>query len=92
MFTHAGGSWQAGGGEYRGRHAMSTVHYKFKNAKNYDNVVFDGPYITVAALKADIVAKAFGPSSEVDLQVINAQTKQGTDHQNSISLIAISFN
>jgi len=56
---------------------MATVHYKFKNAKNYSSVLFDGAYITVANLKKDIIKATFGASSEVDLQIQNAQTKQG---------------
>ena len=56
---------------------MATVHYKFKNAKNYSSVLFDGAYITVANLKKDIIKATYGPSSEVDLSIQNAQTKQG---------------
>jgi hypothetical protein len=56
---------------------MSTVHYKFKNAKSYSSVVFDGPYITLSNLKEEIGKLAFGTSTEVALEILNAETMKG---------------
>lgn len=57
--------------------AMS-VHYKFKSALEYDTVTFDGLHISVKDLKNAIIQqKRIGRSTDFDLQVTNAQTKEG---------------
>lgn len=54
-----------------------SVHYKFKSALDYDTVNFDGLHISVKDLKNAIIqAKRIGKSTDFDLQVTNAQTKE----------------
>lgn len=56
-----------------------SVHYKFKSALEYDTVTFDGLHISVKDLKNAIIQqKRIGRSTDFDLQVTNAQTKEGT--------------
>lgn len=55
-----------------------SVHYKFKSALEYDTVTFDGLHISVKDLKNAILQqKRIGKSTDFDLQVTNAQTKEG---------------
>ena len=57
---------------------MSCVHYKFKSSLDYDTLKFDGLHITLADLKKAIIQqKKLGKATDFDLQVINAQTKEG---------------
>lgn len=58
-------------------HIMS-VHYKFKSALNSDTVTFDGLHISVGDLKKAIIhQKRLGKTVDFDLQITNAQTKEG---------------
>lgn len=55
-----------------------SVHYKFKSALDYDTVTFDGLHISVGDLKSAISQqKRIGKTSDFDLQITNAQTKEG---------------
>lgn len=55
-----------------------SVHYKFKSALDFDTVTFDGLHISVADLKKSIVhQKRLGKTGDFDLQITNAQTKEG---------------
>lgn len=55
-----------------------SVHYKFKSALDYDTITFDGLHISVGDLKAAISQqKRIGKTSDFDLQITNAQTKEG---------------
>jgi hypothetical protein len=55
-----------------------SVHYKFKSAREYDTVTFDGLHISVRDLKKAILhQKRIGKNTDFDLQVTNAQTKEG---------------
>lgn len=55
-----------------------SVHYKFKSALEYDTVTFDGLHISVKDLKHAIIQqKRIGKNTDFDLQVTNAQTKEG---------------
>lgn len=57
---------------------IMSVHYKFKSALEYDTVTFDGLHISVKDLKNSILQqKRIGKSTDFDLQVTNAQTKEG---------------
>jgi hypothetical protein len=57
-----------------------SVHYKFKSALEYDTVTFDGLHISVRDLKKAILhQKRIGKNTDFDLQVTNAQTKEGKD-------------
>lgn len=54
------------------------VHYKFASSKDFDTVMFDGSFITVAELKRAIFQqKKLGKSPDVDLVLTNASTKEG---------------
>ncbi|XP_050671220.1 E3 ubiquitin-protein ligase RBBP6 isoform X3 [Leptidea sinapis] len=54
-----------------------SVHYKFKSALDYDTVTFDGLHISVGDLKTAISQqKRIGKTSDFDLQITNAQTKE----------------
>lgn len=55
-----------------------SVHYKFKSALEYDTITFDGLHISVKDLKKSILhQKRIGKTFDFDLQVTNAQTKEG---------------
>ena len=59
---------------------MGFVHYKFKNSLNYETLTFEGHNISLGELKKAIIsAKKLGKNTEIDLQVTNAQTKEGKD-------------
>ena len=54
------------------------MHYKFKSALEYDTITFDGLHISVKDLKNSIIQqKRIGKNTDFDLQVTNAQTKEG---------------
>lgn len=55
-----------------------SVYYKFKSQLNCEKVTFDGVHISVADLKRAILQqKKLEKSSESELQITNAQTKEG---------------
>ena len=55
-----------------------SVHYKFKSALDFDTITFDGLHISVNDLKKAIThQKRLGKTSDFDLQITNAQTKEG---------------
>lgn len=55
-----------------------SVHYKFKSTLNFDTITFDGLHISVADLKREIILqKRLGKVIDFDLQITNAQTKEG---------------
>lgn len=58
-----------------------SIHYKFKAAKDFDTVSFDGASISLLELKGRIIeAKGLGKagqSLDFDLAVHNAQTNEG---------------
>lgn len=58
-----------------------SVHYKFKSALDFDTVTFDGLHISVSDLKKSIVhQKRLGKTGDFDLQITNAQTKEGKNN------------
>lgn len=58
-----------------------SVHYKFKSTLDFDTVSFDGLHISVADLKKAIFhQKRIGKNTDFDLQITNAQTKEGKYH------------
>lgn len=58
--------------------AMPSVHYKFKSSLDYKTVMFEGIQISVGDLKKLIYEnEKIGKSADFDLQITNAQTKQG---------------
>lgn len=55
-----------------------SVHYKFKCSLDFDTISFDGLHISVADLKKEIInKKKLGKTQDFDLQITNAQTKEG---------------
>ena len=56
---------------------MSCVHYKFFSKLNYDMVTFDGLYISLRDLKLQIMGREKLTAASCDLQITNAQTKEG---------------
>lgn len=57
---------------------MTHVHYKFSSKLSYDTAVFDGPHITLGELKRRIMGRERLRATDCDLQITNAQTKEGT--------------
>lgn len=61
-----------------------SVHYKFKSALDFDTISFDGLHISVDDLKKAIIhQKRLGKTQDFDLQITNAQTKEGKYHHSS---------
>lgn len=56
---------------------MSCVHYKFSSKLDYNTVTFDGMHITLNELKRQIMARERLKATECDLQITNAQTREG---------------
>lgn len=57
---------------------MSVIFYKFKSAKDYDKLIFDGSSVSVFELKREIIlSKDFGGGADFDLVVYNAQSLEG---------------
>jgi hypothetical protein len=55
-----------------------SLHYKFKSERQSDTLTFDGLHISVRELKKLILQqKRIGKNTDFDLQVTNAQTKEG---------------
>lgn len=55
-----------------------SIHYKFKAAKDFDTVSFDGNAISLGELKNRIIdAKGLGKALDFDLAIQNAQTNEG---------------
>lgn len=60
-----------------------SVHYKFKSSLEFDTITFDGLNICVDDLKKAIIhQKRLGKATEFDLQITNAQTKEGKQSSN----------
>ena len=58
---------------------MSVVHYKFKNNLDYKTISFDGLSISLGDFKKSIMSQNKTKTSEYDLEVTNAQSKEGID-------------
>lgn len=56
---------------------MTHIHYKFSSKLSSDTVIFDGPHITLRELKKQIMGREKLRSGDCDLQITNAQTKEG---------------
>lgn len=58
--------------------AQGVVHYKFKSAKDFDSISFDGVFISVADLKRAIVdKKGLARDQACELLLTNAQNNTG---------------
>ncbi|OMJ08527.1 E3 ubiquitin-protein ligase RBBP6 [Smittium culicis] len=55
---------------------MSQIHYKFKAAKDYSTIVFDGLSISVFDLKQEILKAKKLNVDEFDVNIINSQTNE----------------
>lgn len=54
------------------------IHFKFKSAKDFDTITFQGPFISLGDLKRAIITKKkLTRSTDMDLEVVNAQTSEG---------------
>lgn len=62
---------------------MSCVHYKFSSKLNYDTVTFDGLHISLCDLKKQIMGREKLKAADCDLQITNAQTKEGKSRPGS---------
>lgn len=68
-----------------------SVHYKFKSSLDFDTVTFDGLHISVADLKKSILQlKKIGKAADFDLQITNAQTKEGKSCFYGVSTVVVS--
>ena len=57
---------------------MSCIHFKFKSSLDYDTLKFDGLNITLSKLRLLIHdVKSVGKTNDFDIQIVNAQTKEG---------------
>ena len=56
---------------------MSCVHYKFSSKLNYDTGTFNGRHISLRDLKRQIMSREKLKATHCDLQITNAQTKEG---------------
>lgn len=56
---------------------MSCVHYKFYSKLDYNTVTFDGLHITLSELKKQIMTRERLKATDCDLQITNAQTREG---------------
>lgn len=55
-----------------------SVYYKFKSARDFDSILIDGHFISVASLKERIFeSKHLGRGTDFDLMVSNAQSNEG---------------
>lgn len=55
-----------------------SVHYKFKSGKEAHTITFDSLHISVGELKKAIMQqRKIGKSADLDLEITNAQTKEG---------------
>lgn len=63
---------------------MSCVHYKFSSKLDYNTVTFDGLHITLSELKRQIMARERLKATDCDLQITNAQTREGTPWADSL--------
>ncbi|OMJ28894.1 putative RING finger protein [Smittium culicis] len=55
---------------------MSQIHYKFKAAKDYSTIVFDGLSISVFDLKQEILKAKKLNVDEFDVNILNSQTNE----------------
>ena len=56
---------------------MPCVHYKFSSLLHYDTVTFSGLNITLGDLKRQIMGRQKLKVANCELQIMNAQTREG---------------
>lgn len=63
--------------------ATMSVHYKFKAGKDSHTITFDNLHISLGELKKSIMQQQkMGKSTDLDLQITNALTKEGKNRFN----------
>ena len=56
---------------------MSKIFIKFRAAKDFDTVLFDGVSMSAFDLKREImISKRLGPGNNIDLKIYDAQTEE----------------
>ncbi len=59
----------------------SSVHFKFKSAKDFEEIAFAGPFIKLIDLKRAVVeAKSLHKGMDFDLSVVDDHSKEGTNY------------
>lgn len=58
---------------------------------DYDTLTFDGLHISLADLKKAIIQKKMGKNNDFDLQVTNAQTKEGNNYMWQVLNLTLEF-
>jgi len=62
-----------------------SVYYKFKSARDFDSILIDGHFISVASLKERIFeSKHLGRGTDFDLMVSNAQSNEEYVEENTL--------
>ena len=62
-----------------------SVHYKFKNSRDSDTVILEGPFISVGDLKRAIIQKQkLLKVNDCELRIINNETNEGKSKKKSI--------
>ncbi|CAM9612228.1 unnamed protein product [Bubo scandiacus] len=56
---------------------MPCVHYKLSSQLRYDMVTFSGLHISLGNLKRQIMGRQNLKAAKCDLQITNAQTREG---------------
>lgn len=56
---------------------MSQIYYKFKSAKDYDNITFDGLGISVFDAKKEILVAKRLKGNDFDIVVSHAESGEG---------------
>ena len=65
--------------------ASGTIHYKFKSAKTFDTLAFDGSFIAVSELKRLISEKkGLGKDHACELVLTNAQDGNEYDDESAL--------
>ncbi len=58
----------------------SYIHFKFKSAKDFEEISFAGPFIKLVDLKRAVVeAKSLHKGMDFDLSVVDDHSKEGTN-------------
>ena len=56
---------------------MSQIYYKFKSAKDYDNITFDGLGISVFDAKKEILTAKKLKGNDFDIVITHAESGEG---------------
>jgi len=70
---------------------MSHIHYKFSSKLDYDTVVFDRLYVSLKDLKSQIMGREKLRVGDCDLQITNAQSKEGNEQTSGLHADGLHF-